>query len=87
MNKTTAVADATTRPLRKSRIDYSQGPAPVSVNPAWCKACNICIALCPQDVLQPDEDGKPVVAQADNCIQCGACWTHCPDFAITSNYK
>ena len=87
MNKSSAVVETKTRVIKKSKIDYSQGPAPVSVNQAWCKACNICISLCPQDVLAPDADGKPVVVQGENCIQCGACWMHCPDFAIKSNYK
>ena len=87
MNKSSAVIEPKARPVRKSKIDYSQGPAPVRVNSAWCKACNICVALCPQNVLEPDAEGKPVVAHAENCIQCGACWAHCPDFAITSNYK
>jgi 2-oxoglutarate ferredoxin oxidoreductase subunit delta len=87
MNEQAAVVEAKTRPVRKSKIDYSQGPAPVSINEAWCKACNICISLCPQNVLAADADGKPVVAQEENCMQCGACWTHCPDFAIKSNYR
>jgi Pyruvate/2-oxoacid:ferredoxin oxidoreductase delta subunit len=27
------------------------------------------------------------VARAEECTQCTICWVHCPDFAITSNYK
>ncbi|UCC45861.1 MAG: 2-ketoglutarate ferredoxin oxidoreductase subunit delta [Candidatus Zixiibacteriota bacterium] len=54
---------------------------------AWCKACNICIALCPKQVFEPDRDGKPIQARAEDCNQCTICWVHCPDLAITSNYK
>lgn len=71
----------------QSKYDYSKGPPPLNINLAWCKACNICIVLCPKQVLEPDRDGKPVLARPDNCTQCTICWVHCPDFAITSNYK
>ncbi len=76
----------TTRPSR-SKYDYSKGPAPLNINLSWCKACNICIALCPQQVFEPDRDGKPKMVRPENCTQCTICWIHCPDFAITSNYK
>lgn len=48
----------------------------------WCKACGICIAFCPQKVFVPNESGKPVVEQPDECIGCLFCELHCPDFAI-----
>jgi 2-oxoglutarate ferredoxin oxidoreductase subunit delta len=75
------------RPARRSKVDYSGGLAPVNINPAWCKACNICSALCPQSVLEPDRDGRPIIMYPEECTQCGICWTHCPDLAITSNYR
>jgi Pyruvate/2-oxoacid:ferredoxin oxidoreductase delta subunit len=28
-----------------------------------------------------------VQVRQENCTQCTICWVHCPDFAITSNYK
>lgn len=71
----------------KNKYDYTNGPAPLNINLSWCKACNICIAFCPTQVFEPDRDGKPVIARAADCIQCAICWEHCPDFAITSNYK
>jgi 2-oxoglutarate ferredoxin oxidoreductase subunit delta len=71
----------------KSKYDYSNGPPPLEINLAWCKACNICIAFCPTQVFEPDRDGKPTMARQEDCTQCTICWTHCPDFCITSNYK
>lgn len=59
--------------------------SPISINMAWCKGCDICSALCPKCVLEPDYNRKPVVAHPEECSQCGICWMHCPDFAITSN--
>ncbi|ADW17914.1 2-ketoglutarate oxidoreductase subunit delta [Desulfobulbus propionicus DSM 2032] len=49
----------------------------------WCKACGLCMAFCPRQVIQADEHGKPLVTEPDACIGCRFCETHCPDFAIT----
>jgi 2-oxoglutarate ferredoxin oxidoreductase subunit delta len=49
----------------------------------WCKACGICIAFCPKKIIHPDKNGKPLVAEPDQCIGCRFCEIHCPDFAIT----
>jgi 2-oxoglutarate ferredoxin oxidoreductase subunit delta len=49
----------------------------------WCKACGICIAFCPKKVFDRSEEGKPVIQRPDDCIGCGFCELHCPDFAIT----
>ncbi|MEA3296831.1 MAG: 4Fe-4S dicluster domain-containing protein [candidate division Zixibacteria bacterium] len=87
MSKSKAPPKAVAGKKSKSKYDYSKGPAPLNINLTWCKACNICIALCPTQVFEPDSDGKPVLARPDDCNQCTVCWTHCPDFAITSNYK
>ena len=47
-----------------------------------CKACGLCIAWCPQKVLEPDAAGFPIASALDNCVNCKACERHCPDFAI-----
>ena len=49
----------------------------------WCKACGICVALCPKQVLEQDEDGKAVVVRPEDCICCKMCELRCPDLAIT----
>ena len=72
---------------KKNKYDYTNGPPPLEINMTWCKACNICIALCPKEVFEPNRDGKPIMARAENCTQCAICWVHCPDLAIVSNYK
>jgi 2-oxoglutarate ferredoxin oxidoreductase subunit delta len=53
------------------------------VNRDWCKGCNICVAFCPQDVLELDTDEKIVIARIKACTYCGLCELRCPDFAIT----
>ena len=62
-------------PARKAR-------ATVLVDLDLCKACGICIALCPAKVFERDEAGQPVVARPEDCIVCRLCEWHCPDFAI-----
>jgi 2-oxoglutarate ferredoxin oxidoreductase subunit delta len=48
----------------------------------WCKACGICVAICPKDVFDRRDDGKPVVARPEDCTNCGLCEIMCPDFCI-----
>lgn len=47
-----------------------------------CKGCGICSALCPKQVFEKDEEGKPIFAHEENCIVCGMCELRCPDYAI-----
>jgi 2-oxoglutarate ferredoxin oxidoreductase subunit delta len=74
---------------KKPKYPYQEGKGlpPLNLYLHWCKACNVCIAFCPQKVFEPDRDGKPILAQPEKCNQCALCWLHCPDFVITSNYK
>ncbi len=47
-----------------------------------CKACGICIEVCPDKVFDRDKLGYPVLARPEDCSQCLLCELHCPDFAI-----
>jgi 2-oxoglutarate ferredoxin oxidoreductase subunit delta len=55
----------------------------IDIYRAWCKACGICAAFCPKHCIQLDDEGTPVVRDADECSGCGWCELHCPDFAIS----
>ncbi|MCR4425637.1 MAG: 4Fe-4S binding protein [Firmicutes bacterium] len=64
-------------------MDSPQEPEnPVVVKLEWCKACGICIAVCPTKVLEAGAGGKAAVARPDECIRCETCEIMCPDFAI-----
>jgi len=53
-----------------------------------CKGCNLCVEVCPQNVLamrkEPSKwEGYIVeVVNVDKCTRCMLCEVQCPDFAI-----
>jgi len=55
---------------------------PVQLDLELCKACGVCIELCPDKVFDRDKLGYPVLARPEECSQCLLCELHCPDFAI-----
>ena len=53
----------------------------VIVNESWCKGCEICVDICPRQVLVMEN----FVAKVENIAQCTGCMMCellCPDFAI-----
>jgi 2-oxoglutarate ferredoxin oxidoreductase subunit delta len=53
----------------------------INIIPRFCKGCEICVRLCPTQVLGM-EMFKAKVVDVDKCIICMACELRCPDFAI-----
>jgi len=62
--------------------------AEIVVDEDLCKACHICIDVCPKKVLAPSPklNAKglhiPIPVNIDACIKCKLCEYYCPDFAI-----
>lgn len=61
---------------------------PVWIDESKCKACDVCVSVCPAGVLamKPEPTSTlgamiTIVAQ-DSCIGCNDCELSCPDFAI-----
>lgn len=65
----------------------------IVINPDYCKGCDICVACCPKNVLQPslviNAKGYtlPEAANPEDCIQCKMCEIVCPDLAIAVKNK
>jgi 2-oxoglutarate ferredoxin oxidoreductase subunit delta len=74
-------------PDRRARSSDYQRPAKtlywVQFFNEWCKCCGICVALCPQNIIDLNDAGYPSVEDMDECTGCRNCEIHCPDFAIT----
>ncbi|MEA1913708.1 MAG: 4Fe-4S binding protein [Campylobacterota bacterium] len=61
---------------------------PVWVDTARCKACDICVSVCPAGVLSMQAEPTSTlgamisVIAPEACIGCNECELTCPDFAI-----
>ncbi len=62
--------------------DAAAAEQPLVLDVSLCKACGICIDLCPTHVFDAAEMGEAVVARPEDCTLCLLCELHCPDFAI-----
>lgn len=81
------------RVFARTPLDIDQQSIPcglIFLIPDRCKGCNICIELCPKDVLQesPQMNAKgyhyPEIqpGKENACIHCEFCSMVCPEFAI-----
>ncbi len=63
----------------------------VHIDQARCKGCNLCVAACPQDVLELDamtlnaKGYHPAILNETNktCTGCAVCAVVCPDVCFT----
>lgn len=68
-------------------MSKKKGQAKVTIYRDWCKGCGICVAFCPSGVFVLGADGKSSVAKEAECVNCGFCELHCPDFAVSVTPK
>lgn len=47
-----------------------------------CVQCGLCVAFCPCDVLEFNEEGYPYAAHPEKCVGCTTCSGNCPKRAL-----
>ena len=52
-------------------------------DPNRCVKCGLCIAFCPCEVLEADEEGHPFAARIEDCVGCTTCAGNCPQHALS----
>lgn len=94
LGRQTAVADAganggpaanranPAQPLPKVPAVPPAGPVTLEIVEAWCKACDICVKMCPERCLELNGMGVVTLAEPGACTGCRICEMLCPDFAI-----
>lgn len=55
---------------------------PPKVDLDKCTGCGSCVDVCPNEVLEIEND-KCKVARPDDCTECESCVEECPEGAIT----
>jgi NAD-dependent dihydropyrimidine dehydrogenase PreA subunit len=53
---------------------------PIQFDAGSCSGCNLCVEVCPTNVLMPNPEKKnpPIVLYSDECWYCGSCVEDCP---------
>jgi 2-oxoglutarate ferredoxin oxidoreductase subunit delta len=54
----------------------------IIIDREMCKGCRICVAFCPEKVLELDDEEKVIVVSPEKCNACRLCEFRCPDMAI-----
>ena len=52
-------------------------------DPNRCVKCGLCIAFCPCEVLEADEEGHPFAARIEDCVGCTTRAGNCPQRALS----
>lgn len=55
----------------------------ITNDPDRCVKCGLCIAFCPCEVLEADEEGHPFAARIEDCVGCTTCAGNCPQRALS----
>ncbi|MBI4830453.1 MAG: 4Fe-4S binding protein [Candidatus Lindowbacteria bacterium] len=62
-------------------LEWHTGRIQYEIDPKLCKACGMCIKVCPVEAITGAKK-TPHVINVEKCIKCGNCFTECPFDAI-----
>jgi NAD-dependent dihydropyrimidine dehydrogenase PreA subunit len=49
-----------------------------SIDRDCCTGCEICVKICPEDVIYLDREKKAYIKHLEDCVACFACEFFCP---------
>lgn len=64
------------------KLKYLRNVVTLQLNEKRCIGCEMCVNVCPHAVFQM-AGRKAVIADRDDCMECGACAKNCPTTAIS----
>jgi 2-oxoglutarate ferredoxin oxidoreductase subunit delta len=88
MGKSLEVKEAQGEAAERAPAAPKKARGCVFIDAERCKGCGLCVAFCPQNVLEMDKGFNrkgyhyPVAARPEACVGCDMCGRFCPDFAI-----
>ena len=63
-------------------VNWIIGDRQFAADPSRCIGCGLCIRQCPVGDIAANADGTPMWQHNGECLQCFACYHHCPTRAI-----
>jgi NAD-dependent dihydropyrimidine dehydrogenase PreA subunit len=64
--------------------DFEEGEIKISIDYEKCTGIGECVTACPVEIFSV-EDGKAICSNVEECIECCACVSACPNDAIEHN--
>ncbi|MFW0884265.1 ferredoxin family protein [Candidatus Acidulodesulfobacterium sp. H_13] len=68
--------------MKKTSGKGKRGDTTINIIVNYCKGCELCVAFCPEHILEMDKEIVKVI-DISKCTKCNMCEYLCPDFSIS----